>query len=358
MVIPPRILLPLAICIGSHEVAGAHLQAAASMPTTSRSVASSSASITPPAQYEWKQVTPKAAFAARDGAGALVFNQRMWLLGGWNPSDKANFPKTCNSEVWSSKDGLNWKLEVRQAPWEGRHTAGYVVHRDRMWIVGGDCNQRHYQNDVWSSAEGIQWQQITDQVPWAPRALHYAVAFKDRIWVMGGQTMPRFAPTPEIFYNDVWNTQDGAKWNRVLEHAPWTPRGMIGGSVIFQGRIWILGGGTYDTSDSPRRFYNDVWSSDDGIHWERHIEHAPWSPRQYHEVAVFDGKIWVLEGWNQSNRNDVWYSEDGIHWHELPDTPWPPRHAASVFVHDHALWMVAGNNMTPDVWKLTSTNRP
>jgi hypothetical protein len=69
-------------------------------------------------------------------------------------------------------------------------------------------------------------------------------------------------------------------------------------------------------------------------------------------VAVFDDRMWVLEGWNQSNRNDVWYSSDSVSWRELPGTPWAARHAASVFIHDNALWLVAGNNMLPDVWKL------
>ena len=43
--------------------------------------------------YEWICVTEQAAFAGRDGAGALVFKDRMWLLGGWNPGDKVNFPR-------------------------------------------------------------------------------------------------------------------------------------------------------------------------------------------------------------------------------------------------------------------------
>ena len=89
-------------------------------------------------KYEWRCVTETAAFAARDGAGALVFQDKMWLLGGWNPGDKVHFPLICNSEVWSSADGISWTLENPQAPWEGRHTAGYVVHNGRMWIVGAD----------------------------------------------------------------------------------------------------------------------------------------------------------------------------------------------------------------------------
>ena len=46
--------------------------------------------------------------------------------------------------------------------------------------------------------------------------------------------------------------------------------GMIGGHAVFHDRIWVLGGGSYDTPATPRRkFYNDVWSSADGVHWER-----------------------------------------------------------------------------------------
>jgi len=306
-------------------------------------------------QYRWVKITDHAAFAPRDGAGALVFKRKMWLLGGWNPSDKIHFPKICNSEVWSSKDGINWKLENPCAPWEGRHTAGYVVFNDAMWIVGGDANQHHYQNDVWKSTDGVKWECVCENVPWGLRVLHYTVAFRNKIWVIGGQTLPHFAPADEIFYSDVWCSDDGRHWEKVADNLPWAPRGMIGGSAVFKDKIWILGGGTYDTPKKPERiFYHDVWCSQDGKNWELVCDSAPWHPRQYHDVAVFDNKLWVMEGYhkNGGNRNDVWYSEDGKNWTEVSDTPWQPRHAASVFVYDNGLWMVAGNNMTPDVWKL------
>ncbi|MEA3402987.1 MAG: galactose oxidase [Armatimonadota bacterium] len=302
--------------------------------------------------YEWTCLTDSAAFAARDGAGLLSFKGRLWLLGGWNPLDKEHFPQICNSEVWVSDDGRAWEL-VTHAPWEGRHTAGYAVHEGRMWIVGGDANQGHYQSDVWCSEDGEHWELVTDDVPWGPRVLHHTVVHDGFIWLMGGQTLPQFAPAEEVFYSDVRRSADGATWEKVTEGVPWAPRGMIGGSAVFQGRIWILGGGTYDTPDHPDRiFYNDVWSSADGVHWQQHVEAAPWAARQYHEVAAWDGRLWVLEGSDGANRNDVWYSEDGVTWTELPDTPWAPRHAASVVVHDGALWVIAGNNMRPDVWRL------
>jgi hypothetical protein len=305
---------------------------------------------------QWVNVTRNAAYAPRDGAGALVFNGKMWLIGGWDPYDVVNFPESCNSEVWSSEDGLNWQLVVKKAPWEGRHSAGYVVHQGKMWILGGDHSQGHYQKDVWCSANGKDWELVTDDVPWGQRVLHYTVVHEGKIWVMGGQTLPQFIVGDvggTVFFNDVWCSEDGMNWTRVLEHAPWSPRGMIGGGAVLNGRIWLMGGGTYDTPDYPTRlFYNDVWSTADGVNWVLHTEHAAWHPRQYHDVAAFDGGLWVMEGWNNGNRNDVWYSADGVNWNEVPNTPWAPRHAASVYTYDNALWMVAGNNMQRDVWKL------
>ena len=319
-----------------------------------------------PVEFAWEQVTLTAPWQGRDGAGVLSHRGQLFLLGGWNPSNREVFPMICTNDVWSTTDGKQWQLVKpntfkdrafdAKSDWEGRHTAGYAVFRDKMWIIGGDCNQHHYQNDVWQSSDGKQWDLVTDNVPWAPRALHYTLVHQDKLWVIGGQTMPGFAASEEKFYRDVWTSSDGVQWSALTPAEPcWSPRGMIGGSAVMNGRVWILGGGTYDTPSNPKRnFYNDVWSSADGVRWTQHTASAPWHPRQYHDVAVWDNKLWVMEGYHVQggNRNDVWYSADGVDWKELPATPWKPRHAASLIAHNDALWMIAGNNMQPDVWKL------
>ena len=322
------------------------------------------------AEYAWIKVTDNAAFPGRDGAGALVYDHKMWLIGGWNPGDKKTNPihSDCNNEVWNSPDGKTWSLIKPNthldesfdptADWEARHTAGYVVYQDKMWIVGGDPLLGHYQFDVWNSSDGVDWSWVNQgkPVPWGPRVLHYTFVFQDKIWIIGGQTLPQFAPANEIFYSDIWNTADGIDWEKVEITAPFTPcHGMIGGSAIFRDRIWLLGGGTYETPTHPQYTYtNDVWSSADGKAWERHIEQAPWRGRVYHDVAVFDDRLWVMEGQGShgKNMNDVWYSSDGREWHEVPETPWKERHASSVFTYENALWMIAGNHMGRDIWKL------
>ena len=303
--------------------------------------------------YEWELVQPNAAFPPLDGGGALVYDGKMWMLGGWAPGSRPS-PYTMN-EVWVSADGDAWAA-LGSAPWEPRHTAGYAVHDGKMWVVGGDANSGHYQNDVWNSTNGVQWNLVTDNVPWGNRVLHHTVAFAGKIWVMGGQKLPHFiqdGPTDEMLYDDVWCTTNGVDWTRVLEHAPWAPRGMIGGGAVLRDKIWLLGGGTYNTPQHPvRNFYNDVWCTADGVNWTCVREEAPWEPRQYHDVAAFDGCLWVLEGYHGRNLNDVWCSADGVAWFPVPGTPWPVRHAASVYAHGDGLWMVAGN-LWNDVWKLT-----
>lgn len=327
-----------------------------------------------PPKYEWKLITMTAPWAVRDGAGILSFHGEMWMLGGWNPlaKDREFFPRICNNEVWSSRDGIEWSLVKpntfkassfdSQSDWEGRHTAGHAVFQDKMWIIGGDVNQKHYQNDVWNSSDGKTWTWANKgrELPWAPRALHYTVVHDNKLWVIGGQTMPAFGGGEEKFYRDVWTSTDGVEWNQVLPEEPfWPQRGMIGGSAVKDGRLWILGGGTYDTPTTPtRQFFNDVWSSADGVHWTQHTAQAPWHPRQYHDVAAWDGKLWVMEGYHAQggNRNDVWYSADGTHWTEIPSTPWKPRHAACLLVHHDSLWMIGGNNFEPDVWQLVRSS--
>ncbi|MFZ1932596.1 MAG: hypothetical protein WCB27_17030 [Thermoguttaceae bacterium] len=84
-------------------------------------------------EYKWTLVKKQAVFAPRDGAGALTFNNRMWLLGGWNPGDAVHFPKIANSEVWKSADGANWTLVTRQAAWEVRSCKADQLHAV-VWV--------------------------------------------------------------------------------------------------------------------------------------------------------------------------------------------------------------------------------
>ena len=196
--------------------------------------------------YRWRCATMDAPWRPRDGAGALSFRGGLWLLGGWRPrEDGPTGPGdvvdtafegtswTVDSEVWRSDDmGSSWYCVQPQCPWPGRHTAGYTVHQDRMWIIGGDG----YTNsaDVWSSEDGVEWECHTADAPWAGRVLPYVTSFDGALWLMGGQALQQFAHqgadnafyrgggvTTDEFYGDVWRSVDGEHWECILAQAPW-----------------------------------------------------------------------------------------------------------------------------------------
>ena len=351
-----------------------------------------------PPEYTWECMAPEVPFAPRDGAEMVALNGRLFVLGGWNQfSDEAhrgagvgNFDSEVCSEVWVSDDsGKHW-TQLPDAPWEGRHYFGLVVHDSMIWIVGGDNSSGPYQTDIWNSPDGKEWTQVLAQAPWPERALHMVCVFDGSIWVMGGQTnapaqtrfidgtADQFESEETAVLRDVWRTNDGANWERVTDSAPWAPRGMItganGGVAVHRGRMWILGGGyvgkngvtlsslKYDQELEPRyeerEYYNDIWSSADGKEWTLELAEAPWCTRHYHDVAVFDEKLWILGGafcraatpeevGTDGNMNDVWYSEDGLDWAQLPGTPWSLRHACGVFsILSDGLYMTGGNTVT------------
>jgi hypothetical protein len=294
-------------------------------------------------KYEWVNESNNSQFYPRDGAGAVVLNDEMFLIGGWNPT---YFPLNTTNEIWKSSDGKNWEL-LTIAPFEPRHCFGSAVFNGKIWVLGGDQNQCHFQPDVWSSEDGINWIQETDFAPWGERAVHMYSVFDDKLWVMGGQKTTYCGNNIEAYYNDVWNSVDGINWNLVTDSAQWQPRGQIEGNCVFNNQMWILGGGTI-----WKDYFSDVWNSSDGENWTLIKEFSPWKKRQYHSIAVYDSAMWILGGHDgKGDLNDVWFTPNGTDWKELKNTPWPSRHATSTFNHNGSLWVVAGF-LWNDAWRL------
>ncbi|MCD4781365.1 MAG: SUMF1/EgtB/PvdO family nonheme iron enzyme [Candidatus Omnitrophica bacterium] len=307
-------------------------------------------------KIEWSHVSDHTEFKPRDGHGVVVFNDAMWLLGGWRGSDEG----AC-SEVWRSYDGISWELIQKNAPWPARHSAGFFVFNNRIWVVSGDGHA-----DVWNSQDGISWSLITDSAPWGMRYSPYVGVHDGKIWLMGGLSWwdqdggMNFLDGTKAF-NDVWSSTDGKHWKLVNMQAPWAHRGLIHGFVSLNNYIYILGGGTKgrnndcDAGSETFTEYNDVWRSKDGVDWQLVVPNAPWFPRTHFSVAVYDKRIWVSDGSHvvQLNLlNDVWWSKDGQDWEKVVDPPWEARHASALVSYKGYLWMIAGY-LHNDVWKLS-----
>ncbi len=77
--------------------------------------------------------------------------------------------------------------------------------------------------------------------------------------------------------------------------------------------------------------------------WRKIENSDSWSHRDGAGVVVFNGKIYLLGGWNhETTVNEVWVSDDLFEWTQLPNSPWPPRHGAGWLTHKGKSMLLAG----------------
>jgi hypothetical protein len=299
--------------------------------------------------YKLTELNSACNFPNMDGVGGTYFNGKYRLLGGWNPFIYTN--STTNA-MYSSIDGKSWNFDGN-APWAGRHTFGTLEFNNKLWVLGGDCNSGYLIKDIWNSVDGQNWQLINSNPPWGDRILSNFAVFNNKMYVFGGVSLGicgNYSSTSTNCYNDVWSSTDGITWQLETSNAAWNCRGITGGSVILNNKLWLLGGGEYQKS-----YYKDVWRSDDGITWKQAIGYAPWVGRQYGDVATFDNKMWLVAGVNPyhgGNLNDVWHSPDGLNWFAIPTSLFPARHATTLISRPDSLVIIAGN-LWNDAWSIT-----
>ena len=91
-------------------------------------------------------------------------------------------------------DGEIWEKVSDSAPWPQRATVRMVVYDNRMWMVGG-----YLFNDVWFSSDGINWTQATSSAPWAPRYNPYLFVHDNRLWLLRGYDGD-YEDTTDVWY--------------------------------------------------------------------------------------------------------------------------------------------------------------
>jgi N-acetylneuraminic acid mutarotase len=295
----------------------------------------------------WINVDATAHWTPRSGHAALVFENKMWILGGRDGEGPKN-------DVWYSTNGANWTLATATTQWSPREEHSSVVFDNRMWVIGGSGRR----NDVWSSSDGIDWNQVTSSAGWTGRSRHSSIVFDNRMWVIGGSD-ENPDPGKRAHKNDVWYSGDGANWASATLEAPWVGRDDHT-SIVLQDRIWVIGGGRMLLGPDDSTGLSDVWSSGDGSDWTRATDTAPWINRVDHSSVVFDGQLWLIGGVftrgfaGVTIQNDVWSSENGTDWTRTTAVAdWAARHGHSSLSYDGKIWVLGGQNQSDkanDVW--------
>lgn len=292
----------------------------------------------------WRMFPNTDSWSGRDGAGLLFFKGELYMLGGWEYG-----PVT--SMVWKTRDLEHWEF-VTEAPWAGRHGAAWLVHGDRMWVIGGELL-----DDVWSSADGLNWVQEAEHAPFGERYTPNAASIDGWIVVYAGQAwgpVPWCNQRPDCYAiapRDVWRSRDGRQWERIVETAPWEGRGLIHGSVVHDGEIYLIGGGLKVAPPNARYQetaveYSDIWSSRDGIRWTRRLETFAFPARTHFSVVHTPKGCFVSDGsvGTQGNlSNDLFHAPNCVNFAQVPDTPpLQNRHASGLADFNGSLVIMGG----------------
>ncbi len=303
----------------------------------------------------WHKAADTTLWGSRRNHAAAVLGTRMYILGGGSGVAKTN-------SVYSTADGISWELVLAddatppstQFSQRGNHAV--APHAGKLWCMAGVDAGSTYLQDVWSSPDGATWTLVTTSPSpaWSRRYKFAACSTGTDLYVLGGFRY-------DGAYNNLNDTQtsaDGAAWTQKTA-AAWSTGGRFGHTaVVFNGKVWVLGGAT--TSDGVTFTpFKEVWSSaDGGATWTRAPD-PPWTARLDHTSVVWDNRMWVICGRTNSTTpvNDVWFTSDGASWQQLAvPSELLPRfgHASAVF--DDKMWILGGTPMDAaattysDVW--------
>lgn len=248
-----------------------------------------------------------------------------------------------------------WEL-ASKGPWSAREGLMGVSFGNYIYMTGGRSNNgTHFNSDVWRSLNGTTWELVTQKAPWAPRAYHIMVNFNNCIYLMGGQNFLEF-------FNDCWTTCDGTHWTQATASAPWHVRAGLAAEV-FNGSI-VMTGGSYQkppaTPTSPRYFYNDVWSTQDGTRWTLLTAKAPFPACSGPRLSVQNSTLFLLGGEHgfssTTQYNHVYATNDGSNWRFISNATWSIRSGHGVVVTDGIMYVIAGYFDLHDLWMSTDAS--
>jgi hypothetical protein len=180
----------------------------------------------------WRREVLPEALLKRDFFSVAGFQGRMWVIGGDDSTGGY-------ADAWSSEDGRAWKRESAEIAPGRRTTFNLTVWKDRLWLYGGLRSRNgfglKFLNDLWSSADGVTWKLEAEAALPSERWVAGMVPFQDGLWIIGG------VDGAGQQYNDIWRSSDGIRWLKAPGTAPFSAR-RIRGLVEFQDRMFLLGG--------------------------------------------------------------------------------------------------------------------
>jgi hypothetical protein len=109
-----------------------------------------------------------APYHGRAAAGGFSYDNKMWITGGEYSFSGTQYYL---NDVWYTTNGIDFTQATANADFEPRARFAYLVFNNKMWIIGGYSTGGGYFTDVWNSTDGITWTRVTNSAPFAGDSL-------------------------------------------------------------------------------------------------------------------------------------------------------------------------------------------
>ncbi len=144
-------------------------------------------------------------FGTRHHFSSAVFNDQIIVAGGF--SDTPNTPpevgytdKTSFNDVWASQDGMTWTQLAVHADWSPRFFAPLQVYNNNLYMLGGydNLNGANF-SEVWLSADGTDWSLLSGAT-FSARHFSSSLLVDGKLELLAGNGWPTL--------NDIWTFDD------------------------------------------------------------------------------------------------------------------------------------------------------
>ena len=210
------------------------------------------------------------------------YHGKWYMMGGMNHT----FPSGVHifyvyNSTWSSADhGATWVQVNSTSAWLARAAARALVYNDRLYLIGGTNYTSQYAAeprplwayaDVWwldtaNESAGI-WTRATRNDGMPARFGHAVQVIDNKMWVFGGAYSDDIAHA--TWYADGWYSTDGVTWTKAWED--WVDKDLwdaaIGEWINRDGtHVWLMGGGYKNASGSTAQNVA-LFATQDGVTW-------------------------------------------------------------------------------------------
>ena len=258
----------------------------------------------------WERVAVNIVDPPRENFAVAVFDDRIWLTGGY-----CGIEGEYLNDMWYSEDGRKWIKAVNNTDYPPRSKATLVVKDERMFLLGGVDEETMFE-DVYYSDNAIDWEQLSDGNDIACAVQRQALVFNNDIYL--------FCPD-----HGILTSADGESWEQA-DIPDFIKTRKDYAAAVLNDKLYLSGGEKIFKNSNFNDALNDLWVTDDGVNWEKvepnhrvldlnMPEYRRFPKRSRHSMIAFNNKLYITGGYVRidgydDHFNDTWMTKDGSVW--------------------------------------------